>query len=159
MIRTQDARSLLPQTDAFPQSAETLLQHFNDKFYYYYLPRLLTRKLLPSGKSLDRDHPGNALLTQKVIRALPTLMALIYKQARGNNSYVKTILLPLRPTARQSRDGALIVEPGWEYRYRDLYMAYLGTLDALGRRDPYGFEQFRKTLALNPGELIGLISK
>jgi hypothetical protein len=159
MIRTQDARSLLPQTDAFPQSAENLLQNFNDKFYYYYLPRLLTRKLLPSVKSLNRDHPGNALLTQKVIRALPTLMALIYKQARGNNSYVKTILLPLKPTARQNQDGTLVVEPGWEYRYRDLYMAYLGTLDALGRRDPYGFERFRKTLALNPGELIGLISK
>jgi hypothetical protein len=86
-------------------------------------------------------------------------LSLIYKQARGNNSYLKTVLLPLRATAKQTETGTLVVEPGWEYRYRDLYMAYIGTLDALGRRDPYGFERFRKTLALNPGGLINLISK
>ncbi len=159
LIRSDDPASLLPEVDAYPDSAKEAKVHFNEKLYYYYLPRALTRQLVEAGRILEQKRPGDAHLVPRVIRALPTLMSIIYKQAHGRNSYVKTILLPLKPTARQNRDGTLAVEPGWEYRYRDLYMAYLGTLDALGRRDPHGFETFRKTLALNPGELIGLISR
>ncbi len=158
-IRSNDPESLISDLDAYPESVAESKAHFNEKLYYYYLPRALTRKLVEAGKALELKRPGDAHLVPRVIRALPTLMSIIYKQAHGRNSYVKTILLPLKATARQSHDGTLVVEPGWEYRYRDLYMAYLGTLDALGRRDPYGFERFRKTLALNPGELIEMISK
>ncbi len=158
-IRSNDPESVIADLDAYPESVAESKTHFNEKLYYYYLPRALTRKLVEAGKALEQKRPGDAHLVPRVIRALPTLMSIIYKQAHGRNSYVKTVLLPLKPTARQNPDGTLVVEPGWEYRYRDLYMAYLGTLDALGRRDPYGFERFRKTLALNPGELIGLISR
>ncbi len=159
MIRTNDPESVLTEVEAYPEPVESLKSNFNDKLYYYYLPRILTRHLVHLGKSMEQKNPGDSHLVPRVIRALPTLMSLIYKQAHGRNSYLKTVLLPLKPTARQTQNGTLVVEPGWEYRYRDLYMAYIGTLDALGRKDPYGFERFRKTLALNPGELIGLISK
>ena len=159
LIRTIDPYSLIEEVDAYPASVGAHREHSNDKLYYYYLPRILTKHLVQAGKAREQKNPGDAHLVPRVIRALPTLMSLIYKQAHGRNSYLKTILLPLKPTARQTADGSLVVEPGWEYRYRDLYMAYLGTLDALGRRDPYGFETFRKTLALNPGELIRIISK
>ena len=159
LLRTNDPASLLGDVEAYPEPALQLSSHFNDKLYYYYLPRSLTRHLVESGKKLEQKNPGDVHLVPRVIRALPTLMSLIYKQARGRNSYLKTMILPLRATAKQTETGSLVVEPGWEYRYRDLYMAYIGTLDALGRRDPYGFERFRKTLALNPGGLITLISK
>ena len=159
LIRTNDPSSLIGEVEAYPDFAMQLKAHFNDKLYYYYLPRILTQHLVQAGKNLEQKNPGDTQLIARVIRALPTLMSLIYKQAHGRNSYVKTILFPLTPTARQSQDGTLVVEPGWEYRYRDLYMAYIGTLDALGRRDPIGFDRFRKTLALNPGALVDLISK
>lgn len=158
-IRTNDPASLLARVDAYPRRLETQRKFFNDKFYYFYLPRYLTTRLMARAVELEQKNPGDRILIRRVMRALPTLLSLVYKNAHERNSYIKSLLLPIKPSATYADDGSLRVQPGWEYRYRDLYMAYHGTLDALGERDRIGFDRFRKMIGTRPGEAIDLISK
>jgi hypothetical protein len=159
LLRTSDPKSLLPRVKAYPAGLEDEISHFNDKFYYFYLPNYLASKLRAKAKVMEAERKGDAPILRRVVRSLPTLMSLIYKHSRGRNSYWKAFLFPLKATAEYDEKGELVVEPGWEYRYRDLYMAYIGTLDALNERDRIGFEKFRKMVATRPGEAIHLISK
>lgn len=160
MLSTHDSKSKLRKVSAYPPEVGNLTKQFNGKFYYYYLPWYLATRL---NDLAIRQNNSDSILSRRLIRirvakTLPVILSMLFKYAHGYNSYSKAILRSFRPTAALSGD-LLLVEPGWDYRYRDLYMAYVGASMAVGESWIVHFEVFRQTLGLEPNRAIQLVSQ
>lgn len=152
LIRDSGGREkFLDRIDFYPPSVRADTSHFNRKIYYFYMPWLLARKL----KSLG-----------SLSSVMPLAMSVIYKYLHHYHSYWDAVTNEPIPTGTFDRAGnyAPLYENAyhqpdfsWLYRYRDLYMAYLGTQAVTGKAKHLPFSTFQKYVAEQPIALLKFI--
>ena len=127
----------------YPPSVRSLSNNFNKKPYYFYMPWLMAKHILEI-KELPRS-----------FQVFPLYISFIYKLHHHYHNYYSVLLKKLPRTAVIIEDELCEIEKGWSYRYRDLYMAYLGNkLVVQSSKTIMKFSKFRKHISNNPQKLF-----
>ncbi|MBI2605017.1 MAG: hypothetical protein HYW49_02935 [Deltaproteobacteria bacterium] len=152
LIRDAKGREqFLDRIDFYPESVRGETAHFNRKIYYYYMPWLLARKLKTLGE---------------ISSVMPLAMSVIYKYLHHYHSYWDAVTNEPIPTGMFDRAGNYTPlhedafhrpDFSWLYRYRDLYMAYLGSHAVTRRARHLSFPVFQKYIAEQPVALLKFI--
>lgn len=165
------------RVELYPPEVEALRQDFNRKIYYYYMPWVLSREL--ETKMTEYDLSKTRLSDyRKLAQALPLMMSLIYKyhhyyKHETNSLSVlgwKTFMEKpeasgeLQSTSSRGKISIRLKnhqgspDLGWFYRYRDLYMAYLGSKNhSPGHGSLHSlmsYSDFELEIALKPTQTI-----
>ena len=141
----------------YPAAIEAREANFGRSIYYYYMPWYLTHELTKALPQTPRF--------RKLAQIMPLLMSLIYKYQHAYLSYTKALLkspvatgsfdedMNYAPLLKDFKTGEL--DQAWLGRYRDWYMAYLGTVqieETIKNRTVYycRYKDFIKMMAERP---------
>ncbi|MCM0605191.1 MAG: hypothetical protein KA715_03810 [Xanthomonadaceae bacterium] len=142
----------------FPPSVRALAKDFNPGIYYFYMPWYFSEKIREA-------YWGQSWIVAGLDRDLPLLLSTLYKyKFLYDGSYAKALLMPLVATSRIDSKGNLVsisrksdgtIDNGWEWRYHDLYTAYVSThVWRLKPQSTFSYKTFSRGIATRPGPTL-----
>lgn len=133
-------------------------KNFSDKIYYYFLPKILQKKLrtMPSPDNLNS---AQAQEFRRVINSYSMMVTLIYMYHHFYGGIFPGYQLD--PVSLGNWDGSHFISNGtlekfkndksvWINRYRDLYMTYVAGFTELNSNQPADFQEFAIAFWENP---------